>query len=460
MNSSSSKKVVVIGAGISGLTSAYLLTKKGFDITVLEKKADVGGSIETVVENGFLFDRGPNSALETTPIIAQLVEELNLKDELLYANKEANKRYILRDGVLNPLPMNPKDFITSKLFSTKAKLRLFLEPFISRSNDGYYQSVAEFVTRRLGKEFLDYAINPFVAGVYAGRPEDLSVKSAFPKLYALEEEYGGIFIGTIRSIRKRKKRAEKSKQSAKMISFRNGMITLPKAIANSLGEKVITNANVRSIIKSGDKYKVTYDINNSTEEISCDGILSTVPAFVAGNLLSNFDAKIKYHCDAIYYPPVLVYFLAYEKKSIGQTLDGFGFLIPEKEKKSFLGALWSSIIFPNRAGENFATFTLFIGGSRNPNFVNEDKDKLLNNVRKEFEEIMKINGEPVYSSHRFWEKAIPQYNLGYIEHERFFEEFEKQNPGLFISGNFRGGISVGDCIKNAELVAEKIFVNV
>ncbi|MCS7054435.1 MAG: FAD-dependent oxidoreductase, partial [Ignavibacterium sp.] len=141
-------------------------------------------------------------------------------------------------------------------------------------------------------------------------------------------------------------------------------------------------------------------------------------------------------------------------------LDGFGFLIPEKEKKSFLGALWSSIIFPNRAGENFATFTLFIGGSRNPNFVNEDKDKLLNNVRKEFEEIMKINGEPVYSSHRFWEKAIPQYNLGYIEHERFFEEFEKQNPGLFISGNFRGGISVGDCIKNAELVAEKIFVNV
>ncbi|MCS7054261.1 MAG: protoporphyrinogen oxidase, partial [Ignavibacterium sp.] len=366
MNSSSSKKVVVIGAGISGLTSAYLLTKKGFDITVLEKKADVGGSIETVVENGFLFDRGPNSALETTPIIAQLVEELNLKDELLYANKEANKRYILRDGVLNPLPMNPKDFITSKLFSTKAKLRLFLEPFISRSNDGYYQSVAEFVTRRLGKEFLDYAINPFVAGVYAGRPEDLSVKSAFPKLYALEEEYGGIFIGTIRSIRKRKKRAEKSKQSAKMISFRNGMITLPKAIANSLGENVITNANVRSIIKSGDKYKVTYDINNSTEEIFCDGILSTVPAFVAGNLLSNFDAKIKYHCDAIYYPPVLVYFLAYEKKSIGQTLDGFGFLIPEKEKKSFLGALWSSIIFPNRAGENFATFTLFIGGSRNP----------------------------------------------------------------------------------------------
>ncbi|WP_304131060.1 protoporphyrinogen oxidase [Ignavibacterium album] len=453
------KTVVVIGAGISGLTSAYLLSKKGFNIRILEKKSEVGGSIESLTENGFLFDRGPNSALETTPVISQLVEELNLKGELLYANKAANKRYILRNNELHALPMSPPALVKTKLFSAKAKFRLLAEPFIGKSNDGYYQSLAEFVRRRLGQEFLDYAINPFVAGVYAGRPEDLSVKSAFPKLYALEEKYGGLIIGTIRSIRERKKRAEKSKQSAKMLSFKSGMIALPKAIANYFGDKLILSAEVVSVDKTADGYIVSYRHKEIDEAIVCDAVLSTVPSYVAGDLFSKFDTGFKIHCDSIYYPPVLVYFLAYNKKDIKQPLDGFGFLIPEKEKKSFLGALWSSVIFPFRADDNFATFTLFIGGSRNPDFVKEDRNKLLDRVRVEFEELMKINGKPVYSSHRFWEKAIPQYNIGYIEHERFFDEFEKQNPGLFISGNFRGGISVGDCIKNAELVAEKILNN-
>ncbi len=222
------KKVVVIGAGISGLTAAHILHKVGYGVTVLEKNDKVGGTIETVVENGMLFDRGPNSALETTPIIAQLVEELNLKDQFVYANKEGNKRYILREGELHALPMSPPAFIKTKLFSGKAKLRLMKEPFIGRSTDGYYQSIAEFVTRRLGSEFLDYVINPFVAGVYAGNPEDLSVKSAFPKLYALEADYGGLIVGTIKSVRKRKKRKEQSKQSAKMLSFKDGMQVLPK----------------------------------------------------------------------------------------------------------------------------------------------------------------------------------------------------------------------------------------
>ena len=232
-----SKKVIIIGAGMSGLTAAYLLHKEGYNIIVLEKNDKVGGSIETVMENNFPFDRGPNSALETTPIIAQLVEELNLKDQLVYASKEGNKRYILRNNKLITLPMSPLAFFKSKLFSGKAKLRLMKEPFIGKSLDGYNQSIAEFVTRRLGREFLDYAINPFVAGVYAGNPEDLSVKSALPKLYALEEEYGGLIWGTIRSMRKRKKGKEKLKQSAKMFSFKDGMKVLPEAIKNSLGNR-------------------------------------------------------------------------------------------------------------------------------------------------------------------------------------------------------------------------------
>ena len=453
------KKIAVIGAGISGLTAAYLLSKKGFDITVLEKNNSVGGSIESVFENGFLFDRGPNSALETTPVIGQLIKELELGPELLYASKQANKRYILRDNKLHSLPMSPQGLIKTKLFSGKAKLRLMAEPFIGRSNDGYYQSLAEFVKRRLGQEFLDYAINPFVAGVYAGRPEDLSVKSAFPKLYALEEKYGGLIVGTIRSIRERKKRAEVAKQSAKMLSFKNGMIALPKAIEKYFEDRIFLSSEVTSIDQNQNGYTVSYQQNDTINKLYCDAVLSTNPSYSAAKLFSKYDKEFKTHADAIYYPPVLVYYLVYDRKEIKQDLDGFGFLIPAKENKSFLGALWSSVIFSDRTDETKAAFTLFIGGSRNPDFVKEDRETLLTKVRKEFEALMGITANPVFSSERFWEKAIPQYNLGYIEHENFFDDFEKRNPGIFISGNFRGGISVGDCIKNAEIVCNKIYEN-
>jgi oxygen-dependent protoporphyrinogen oxidase len=452
-----SKKIIVIGAGISGLTTAYLLSKKGFDIKILEKNNSVGGSIESVVENGFLFDRGPNSALETTPVIGKLIKELELEQELLYASKQANKRYILRDNKLHALPMSPPGLIKTKLFSTKAKLRLMAEPFIGRSKDGYYQSLAEFVKRRLGQEFLDYAINPFVAGVYAGRPEDLSVKSAFPKLYALEEKYGGLIIGTIRSIRERKKRAEVAKQSAKMLSFKNGMAVLPKAIEKYFNNNVLLSSEVISVDKTDTEYSVSYQQNGAITKIDCDAVLSTVPSYTTSGIFAKYDKDFKTHADTIYYPPVLVYYLVYDRMDIKQDLDGFGFLIPAKENKSFLGALWSSVIFSDRTDDSKAAFTLFVGGSRNPEFVKEDRNALLTKVRREFEQLMGITSNPIFTSERFWEKAIPQYNLGYVEHERFFDDFEKRNPGLFISGNFRGGISVGDCIKNAELVVEKIL---
>jgi oxygen-dependent protoporphyrinogen oxidase len=454
---SSDKKIVVIGAGISGLTSAYLLHKEGFDVTVLEEKDKVGGSIETVLEEGFLFDRGPNSALETTPVISQLIKGLKLEDELVYANKEGNKRYILRNGELHALPMSPPAFIKSKLFSGKAKLRLLAEPFVGKSTDGYYQSIAEFVTRRLGSEFLDYAINPFVAGVYAGKPEELSVKSAFPKLYALEEEYGGLIWGSIRSMRKRKKRAEQSKQSSKMLSFKNGMKVLPDAIAKHLDKRVKLSAKVVSVKKTGEgKYGVTYDDGDQKITLLTDIVLSTIPAYKAAEVLGHFDEELDKHLNEIYYPPVLVLYFVYDKKVVGQSLDGFGFLIPSKEEKSFLGAIWSSVIFPNRADESRASFTLFIGGSRDPGFVYDNENDVINRVRDEFESIMEITEKPILTSKRFWEKAIPQYKLGYVEHENYFDHFEKDNKGIFLSGNYRGGISVGDCIKNAVGVVRKI----
>lgn len=454
------EKIAVIGAGISGLATAYWLYKDGFDVTVFEKNSVAGGSMVSVVHNNFLFDAGPNSGLETTPLIRQLVEDVGLEYEFIYANREANKRYILKNNILHPLPMSPTAFLKTKLFSAKAKLRLFAEPFVPPSKDGYYQSVARFVTRRLGKEFLDYAINPFVAGVYAGNPKTLSVASAFPKLYALEEKYGGLIIGTLRSIKERKRSKEVSKQSAKMFSFKKGMQTLPLTIAFKLGEKVKYNCEIKLLQKSGGSFMLNSLCNNKEETLSFDRVVFTTPAFVTSRILNNIDSLLTHHLNSIHYPPVLVLFAVYKKVDIKQPLDGFGFLIPEKENKKYLGALWSSTIFNYRTDSEHASFTLFIGGTRNASLLEGDKDILIHEILKDFHQRMKIISEPVYVNYRNWEKAIPQYDIGYVEHEKYFEEFEKKHPGIFLAGNYRGGISVGDCIKSSEIVYHRVLKSI
>lgn len=450
------EEIVIIGAGITGLSTAYWLKKDGFKVKILEASNQVGGNIKTEKHQNFVFDTGPNSGLETTPLIKQIVDELNLQDEFVYANKESNKRYILRDNVLHPLPMNPKDFITTKLFSTSGKFRVLLEPFIGKSKDGYYQSVAEFVRRRLGQEFLDYAINPFVSGVFAGDPENLSVKSAFPKLYRLEEVYGGLFKGMIKGAKERKQRAEKSKQSAAMFSFRNGMSVLTNRLGEFLKDEILLNHQLTKVQKVDDRILINAVEDGNEKVFETKSVLFTIPAYSTAEILRELDGYLHNHLITIYYPPVLVLNVIYRKDKIGQPLDGFGFLIPEKEKKSFLGAIWNDSIFPNRGDQDFASFTIFVGGARQAKIFENDLNELINQVLSEFEQIMKITIKPESIKYKFWEKAIPQYSLGYIEKENAINQFEKNNKGIFLGGNYRGGISVGDCIKNSKIHFERL----
>jgi oxygen-dependent protoporphyrinogen oxidase len=449
-------KITILGAGISGLATAYWLKKAGWDVTVLESHSEPGGSMVSRKENGFLIDYGANSGLDTTPLIGELVAALGLTDQIVYADEIGNKRYILKNQILHALPTSPFAFIKTDLFSSKAKLRLLAEPFIGRSEEGYYQSISQFVKRRLGQEFLDYAVNPFVAGVYAGNPDDLSVKSAFPKLYRLEEIYGGLVKGLIKGAKERKRRSETSKQSARMFSFRGGMQDFPKALAAKLGTKIQFNCKVNKVVKHQNAYQVVYELNDKTVGIDTDIVVSAIPAYSAAAVFAEMDAQLYRHLKDIYYPPVKVLFLGYPKAAVVQALDGFGFLIPAKERKTFLGAIWSSTIFPGRSEDGLNAFTLFIGEARSPDLFENAEDSLRKGVLKEFEQIMGIDTKPVFIKERMWERAIPQYTLGYIEHERYFEKFEQHNPGIFLSGNYRGGISVGDCITNSEIRFLKI----
>jgi oxygen-dependent protoporphyrinogen oxidase len=450
--------ILVIGGGISGLATAWWLHKASFDVTVLESGRKLGGTMQTVREKGWLVEKGPNSALETTPLFRTLFSDIGLLDEMIYANEAGNNRYILRDGQLHTLPMTPPAFFKSHLWSAPGKLRLIKEPFVGRAEKE--ETIAEFVERRLGREFLDYAINPFVAGVYAGNPEQLSVRAAFPKLYALEEKYGGLIKGQIKGRRERQKRAEKSKDRARMFALKRGMQTLPEALGKALGKRVVTGATVQKIteVKYGRslRYEVSGIAGGKKFKRSADVVITAIPSYKTSQIIAPLDGSLSVALDSIYYPPVTEVFLGFKTSGIERSLDGFGFLVPAKEKRYILGTIWSSSLFPDRAPEGHAALTTFVGGSRQPELARVDDDRLIRLVADELQIIMGIQADPVYSRIARWDRAIPQYNLGHLSIISGIEEFEKNHPGIFISGNFRGGISVGDCVISSEKTALRV----
>ena len=450
---------LIIGAGISGLASAHFLKKSGADVRIIEKKPRAGGSIQSEHKDGFLVDHGPNSALETTPLLKEIFEDTGIIDEMIYANDSAKNRYILKNGKLQALPMSPVKFMKTKLFSFPAKMRLFKEPFIKPYAGDDDESLADFVKRRLGKEFLFYAIDPFVAGIFAGTPENLSTKSAFPKLHQLEQEYGSLIRGALLGARKRKKSKEKSKQSAKMFSFVNGMETMIKALADEFKDVLHLNCIIKSIEKQSGKWQVEVDENGEKKIFQAKSVLFTIPAHAYENI--PFARELQDQFDKFYYPPVTMVFYGYRKNPSKAPLDGFGYLIPRKEEKNILGTIWSSVIFPGRAPEGGAAFTTFVGGSRQPENAQKTEEEIDELVRSDFKSIMGIDAEPDVKVIHKWNKAIPQYKVNHYRIIEEIEKFEYENAGIFIAGNFRGGISVADCVKQSKENEEKIgeFLN-
>ncbi len=456
-----SPSVIVIGAGISGLTTAYWLRQSGVDVTVLERENSPGGTMRTAREDGWLIEQGPNSALETTPLFGEMFAGLGIENERVYADPASDKRYILRNGRLHALPLNPGSFLRTGLWSTAGKLRLLKEPFVGRASAE--ESVAQFVERRLGREFLDYAINPFVAGVYAGDPAQLSVRSAFPKLYALEEKYGGLIKGMIKGARERKQRAETAKDRSKMFSFREGMQAFPDAVSRWLGDRVrcayavtgFSRSNSHSDGTSG-KYIVTGSQNGKPFSAAADTVVISVPAYAAAALIRPHDAQLANRLDAVYYPPVAEVFLGYTSTKIPRPHEGFGYLVPAVEKRQILGTIWSSSLFERRAPDGCVALTTFVGGARQPELAGLDDVELLRRVTGDLQSILGARGEPVFSRIIHWSRAIPQYNVGYKAVLDAVSKFEEEHPGIFFCNNFRGGIAVGDCIMSARTTAERV----
>ena len=448
--------VVVIGAGISGLASAWWLQRGGRKVTVIEAASRAGGTIGTIRESGYLIEIGPNSTLETSPLIGQLLDETGITQRRIYANPAAKNRFILRGGALLPLPMSPPAFLGTKLFSGRAKLGLLREPFVGRSPGDSQESVAQFVRRRLGEEFLDYAINPFVAGVYAGDPELLSVRGAFPRLFEIEQRYGSLIRGQILGARERKRSGDTSKQSAPMLSFADGMQTLTDAVAARLADLRLDTRAIALSQTGNSGWEIKAVSGQEEISLSSRSVLIATPASTAAQLLKPLAGGASSAMEQIPYPPVASVATAHARADVTHALDGFGFLVPKKEQRRVLGTIFSSTLFDNRCPQGMVLLTTFVGGMRQPDLARQDESAISALVREELESLLGVRSAPQRIWVNRWERAIPQYTQGHLDRISAIDEAERALPGLFLCANYRGGISVADCIKSSRAAADRI----
>jgi len=446
MNSKNTS-TAILGAGITGLNTAYALQKKGIDVTIYEKENHAGGVIQTQPQNDWLVEKGPNTMLVRDQQIWDLLDELGLTNQILKPGPEAKKRYIIRNKKLCPAPMSLTDFLKTDLFSTQAKFRLLKEPFIEAPSVDD-ESIADFIHRRLGSEPLDYAANPFVSGIYAGDPDALSIKHTFGSLFEMEQEFGSITKGFFKRDKK------KSSAQKALISFKNGMQSLPNALHKKLEHSIQLNSSVQDISTSKSGWTIRLD---SGQQKNHKSVVSTIPPFNLAKIWhSDYSHQPINKLTEISYAPMSVLGLGFKREQINHPLDGFGMLIPEVEPFTLLGGLFSSSLFPNRAPENHALLTCFIGGDRHPKLAGRSTEKLLAEVMPQLRKLLDVDGRPVFQQHAYWPKAIPQYRVGYDEHLAAMDEVEQSNPGFFLAGNYRGGVSVPDCILNGFEAAGRV----
>ncbi len=444
-------KTCIIGAGISGLARAWQLKRHGEACTVLEQSALPGGAMRSHREGNYLAEEGPHSILLDSLEIEAFLDSIpKLNASIIEALPEANKRFIVRGGKPHAVPMGLISAITTPLWSFAGKLRVLKEPFIKAAPADDEESVAHFVRRRLGDELYRYAINPLVGGIYAGDPEKLSLPHAFPKLHALDQNHGGLIRGGIAKMRAA--RANKGpKPRKRIISFKNGMAELPEKLAAALGDCLHTAVSISSIRKSGEQWTVAWSIPDGTiTEDSFDQLILTAPAHRLTDL--PFDPALQgqlRRLSAIDYPPVSVLSLGFKRADLAHPIDGFGALVPECEARKILGVLFPSSLFPKRAPEGEVLLTVFIGGERQPECATADTEALKKTVLPELEQLLGITGEPTFVHHKHWDKAIPQYKLGYAAQLADMERIEQAHHGLHLAGNYRTGISVTYCLEAA-----------
>lgn len=472
----------MIGAGSSGLACAYQLKKLGLSVKLLEAEDRAGGKFGTIERNGFVLEGGPQSFMATPPIL-NLISELDLDSQLLRADPKA-PRYVLKNKKLVQVPISPPALLKSSLLSIGSRIKIVLEALGKNAPPAEEESVSDFVCRKFGLEVLDRLVAPFVSGIYAGDPDALSLRAAFPALYGWEVKYGSVIRGAMKTRKAAKEREKKEQEEGKnngsedsrastekestdadrptLCSFRGGMKTLTDAMRWKLADDISFSSQVISIKRvtpdptSG--FEIEVQQGEWRQALHADAIVVAAPAFTAAKMLGAMPGAegLGAQLGKIPYAPLAVVNLGYKRTQVGESLHGFGVLIPRTEGFRTLGTVWNSSLFPESAPQDCALLTGFVGGATDPAVSNESDEEILKLVETEMQKLFATRGKPVESQVWRYANALPQYNLGHLEIVKSIHAEIRKLPGIFLVGNYLEGPSIGQCIDLAERRAKTV----
>lgn len=450
--------VVVVGAGISGLACAHELQRAGVKVRVVEAESRVGGKMGSVHSpEGYLVELGPHEVRSGDPEMFRQFEALGIEGRRVVASPAVSRRYVVKDARPVPLPASPPGLLNTDLLTVGGKLRLLAEPFIRRGTLPD-ESVEAFFRRRLGPEIAAGPVDAFVAGVFAGDPSELSMRSAFPGLLEGERTRGSLLRWALHRARTgRRERERIGARRAELFSFSGGMVEWPKALAAALGpERVHTSTLVREIRPTAAGWRLRCD-PPSRREIRARHLVLAVPAGVAGELLADLEPEAGDALRGLPYAPVAVVHLGFSREQIDHPLDGFGVLAPSGERRDVLGILWVSSLFEDRAPAGHVLTASFIGGARRPELPAEGDVSLIGRVLREHDELLGSRGSPTFAHVHRWVRAIPQYDMSHPGRVRTVRALEKRRSGLHFAGNYLAGVGIPAAWKDGRRVATDIL---
>jgi protoporphyrinogen/coproporphyrinogen III oxidase len=432
-------RVIIIGAGITGLSLAYELKKAGVPFLLLEARANVGGSMGTLEKNGFELDLGPVTCAKNQSL-ADLVEGLGLQDKVRLPSRVVKKRFIYSKGRLHAVSAHPLKLLTNPIVSAKARMSFLRDMALSAGQYPTDESVASFIRRHFHEDILNYLFDPVLGGIYAGDVEKLSILSVLPMLKEIEAKHGSL----IKGLWKRRKQLSARRE---IISFKGGFQTLLSALQHEVIPDLLVDRLVKTIEKENDGYSVVVDHRGKPERVVCRKIVLTVPAPEAAEMLKGMESGISETLKSIPYRGLTQVYCSIPNKHSG-NFEGFGFLIPSIEKKSLLGAVNNSSLFPEKAAEGFNLWTLF--------FKHETTG--LVSVLSDFISILGLSTAPEIHHVQKWGQAIPQFEVGYPAIRETLKDFETRCTGIHMAGSYISGVSVGDCVKFAQAIGSRFYI--
>jgi len=447
-------KVVIVGGGISGLSAAYYLSRAGIACTLIEKEARLGGVIRTDHIDGCVLERGPDSFLSVKTSALELIRELGLADQVIGSNDHLRRTFVLRHGRLVPLPDGLMMVVPTKLMPTAVspllgigtKMRMAVEYFRRPSaTPPVDRSVAEFLRDHYGQETVDYLGEPLLAGVYGGDPGALSVNSVLPRFVELERKYGSLTRGVLAS----RRAAADAGGGPLFQTLKGGLSTLVDAMRAAMGDRVtVLRAEAEAVEQSPGGWRV----RAGGEWMEGEQIVIAARAWQSADLLRDVDPTLAGLLGEVPYSSSMTLSLGYRRADIKHPLNGFGFLVPARERRFLLACTWVGIKFPNRVPENMSVLRCFMTGEA----LENSDEQVVRLAREDLKRIMGMDAEPAFVNIARWPRAMAQYTVGHENRLRRMREQIATLPGLHFAGNAWSGIGIPDCIRTGREAAEAV----